>query len=401
MGDFPQRFGKYVLVDRMAMGGMAELFLAVERSDVGGYRFVTIKRIRPDFDHDEEFIQFFRLEGKVLLMCAHPNLAQGYDMGQVGGCHYLALEYIHGCTLLDLVRAAALGRKPLSVSTVVQIGIGVAAGLEHAHGLRAVDGSPLGVVHRDVTPQNVMIAESGTVKLIDFGIVRAALQTHRTQHGVVKGKFAYMAPEALDGKGNLDQRADLFALGIVLHESLTGRALFRGTTDHDTLDRIRHMEIPDLRRLRPDLPDAVAEVFHRALCRNPAERFQSAGQMLRALETAAESCHIHLSMTKLRDEVVARCGFPDPPILSEDQRAILDVDPTPPSSVIPEADERRFDTVLMDGPPDMESSPSGRSGPVTDPGHNRPSGLERDPQLMYFLRKAGSLPASSDGQSDG
>ena len=398
MGDAAlRRFGKYLLLHQVAVGGMAEIFLAVEKSPHGGQRFVTIKRIRSDFDRDDEYVEFFLTEGRVSLKCAHPNLPQAYDMGAVDGCHYLALEYIHGHTLLDVVRAAALARRPLAVSSAIHVGVGLAAALEHAHGLRDVDGRPLKVVHRDVTPQNVMLSISGAVKLIDFGIVRSAVQTHRTESGVVKGKFSYMAPEALDGVTRLDHRADIFSLGIVLHETLTGRSLFRGETDHETLERVRTLPIPDLCRLRADVPQPLAEVVERALERDPARRYQSATDVLHALEEVAERCHIHHSMTRLRDEVLDRCGVPRLPALPPAIRALLAAD-APAVAAADAAPE-----------PDVgEEPPTAVARPVTDEGSPPPqatggatgdaTGAEdiderfaRDPQLAYFLRQAGAL----------
>jgi serine/threonine protein kinase len=362
------RFGKYLLLQQVAVGGMAEIFLAVEKSAHGGHRFVTIKRIRADFDRDDEYVQFFLTEGRVSLKCAHPNLPQAYELGEVDGCHYLALEYIHGHTLLDVIRAAALGRRPLAVASAMQVAVGVAAALEHAHGLRDVDGRPLKVVHRDVTPQNVMLSVSGAVKLIDFGIVRSSMQTHRTESGVVKGKFSYMAPETLDGQIELDHRADIFALGIVMHETLTGRSLFRGYDDKDTVERVRSMVVPDLTRLRSDVPPALSAVALRALERDPARRYQTATDMLHALERVAETCHIHHSMTRLRDEVLERCGVPPLPSLTPDS--------------VGATEEPRARTVE-----DVEAvEPEAPTAPVVD------EKLERDPTLAYFLRQAGALP---------
>lgn len=349
---------------------MAEIFLAVERSRHGGHRFVTIKRIRSDFDRDHEYVQFFLTEGRVSLKCAHPNLPQAYDMGVVDGCHYLALEYIHGHTLLDVVRAGAIGRRPLATSSALHIGVGVAAALEHAHGLRDVDGRPLRVVHRDVSPQNVMLGLSGAVKLIDFGIVSAAVQTHRTAIGVVKGKFSYMAPEALMEGARLDHRADLFSLGVVLHETLTGRSLFRGETDHDTLERVRRQKIPDLSRLRCDVPVEFNVLIHRLLERDPARRFQSATEVLRAFEQVAESCHIHHSMTRLRDEVLDRCGVPVLPPLPEALQSLI---------------ERRAEAATAE--------------PVVVADEFEPPRLESDPRLVYFLQQAGALPGRGGGES--
>jgi serine/threonine-protein kinase len=364
----PQRFGKYLLLRQVALGGMAEIFLAVEKDRHGAQRFVTIKRIKRDFDRDDEYVQFFITEGRVLLKCAHPNLPQAYEMGEVEGSHYLAMEYIHGHTLLDVVRGAAIARRPLAVTSAVHVGIGVAAALEHAHNLCDVDGRSLGVVHRDVTPQNVMLSVAGAVKLIDFGIVRSAMQTHKTQIGVVKGKFSYMAPETLTHSSQLDHRADIFALGIVMHETLTGRSLFRGDNDTETIERVRTMPIPDLSRLRRDVPLELTRVILRALERDPSRRFQSATEMLHALEQTAESCGLHHSMTRLRDEVLDRCGVPPQPAFGA----------APPPS----------EPVLL------PASPSPRTTPLP-----QAPARERDPQLLYFLRKAGALPGVPAEQS--
>lgn len=410
MADLPYRFGKYLLLRRVAVGGMAEIFLAVEKSPHGGRRFVTIKRIRHDFDHDDEYVEFFLTEGRVSLKCAHPNLPQAYDMGVVEGCHYLALEYIHGHTLLDVVRAAALGHKPLSVGTAVHVGVGLAAALEHAHGLRDVDGRSLSVVHRDVTPQNVMLSVSGAVKLIDFGIVRSAVQTHRTESGVVKGKFSYMAPESLSGQGVLDHRADLFALGIVLHETLTGRSLFRGHSDHDTLNRVRSLEVPDLSLMRGDVPAALSAVVLKALERDPDRRFQTATEMLNALEQVAEECHVHHSVTRLRDEVLDRCGYPPVPSLGPRAVSLLRAMPghsprlgtgadadalrEPPTVALKEPPTAAFTeppTVAMSEPPAMATSE-----PPTQAAAAGPAAFGGDAQLAYFLRRAGALPDTGE-----
>ncbi|HTE55713.1 MAG TPA: protein kinase [Kofleriaceae bacterium] len=457
MEDLPQRFGKYFLLRRVAVGGMAEIFLAVEKTTHGSHRFVTIKRIKADFDRDDEYVQFFLTEGRVSLKCAHPNLPQAFEMGAVDGSHYLALEYIHGHTLLDVVRAGARHDRPLSIETAVHVGVCVAAALEHAHGLRDLDGQSLLVVHRDVTPQNVMISTSGAVKLIDFGIVRSAVQTHRTASGVVKGKFSYMAPESLTSGHEFDHRADLFSLGIVLHETLTGRSLFRGVTDNDTLRRVRTMPIPDVTRLRPDTPPGVAAVIARALERDPDRRFQTATDFLHALEEAAEAAHIHRSMTRLRDEVLDRCGEAPFASLTEEEHALIDAGGPGPDEAPAEAVEHAAVSVgeptakllhdalaraLVPAIPPYEPTAAPPHDPVMTPpfgvqsaplpatSHRPPMRLpllappeptptvparlppaspsriiqtidpvlmpvplaRRDPQLAYFLRKAGILP---------
>jgi serine/threonine-protein kinase len=420
--DLPQRFGKYLLLRRVAVGGMAEIFLAVEKSPHGSHRFVTIKRIKADFDRDDEYVQFFLTEGRVSLKCSHPNLPQAYEMGAVDGSHYLALEYIHGHTLLDVVRAGAASDRQLSIETAVHMGVCVAAALEHAHGLRDVDGQSLCVVHRDVTPQNVMLSVSGTVKLIDFGIVRSAVQTHRTASGVVKGKFSYMAPESLASGREFDHRADLFALGIVLHETLTGRSLFRGATDNDTLRRVRTMPIPDVTRMRPDTPPGLAALIARALERDPDRRFQTATDVLHSLEQVAEEAHIHRSVTRLRDEVLDRCGDPPFPTLTEEERAMLEeaAPPLPPPAppLLDIAADDAGITVAEPISPDLNDAlaqvlgqaPSSAMASIAEPDltlvepaspaaekNARSSGAprpvaHRDPQLAYFLRQAALSP---------
>jgi serine/threonine protein kinase len=268
------------------------------------------------------------------------------------------------------------------------------------------------VVHRDVTPQNVMISVSGGVKLIDFGIVRSAVQTHRTASGVVKGKFSYMAPESLASAREFDHRADLFALGIVLHETLTGRSLFRGVTDNDTLRRVRTMPVPEVTRLRPDVPPGLTAVIARALERDPDRRFQTATDFLQALEQVSEQAHIHRSVTRLRDEVLERCGDPPLPALTDGERALLEdttprAEPLPLDSAHDDAGITVADPVSHDlhdalamalgqavvRPTEMDMGPIApipESPPVVVP----PQLAERDPQLAYFLRQAGLASAS-------
>ncbi|HTM21568.1 MAG TPA: serine/threonine-protein kinase [Kofleriaceae bacterium] len=344
----PRAFGRYLLLQRVAEGGMAEVYLALEEHPQAGRRFVTIKRIREEHVDDPDFVDFFITEGRVSLKFAHPNLPLVFELGCHDEVHYLAMEYIHGHNLLDLLRGAVRGRRPLSLSTVTAIGISVAAALEHAHCLADVDGAPLHLIHRDVTPQNIMLSTAGTVKLIDFGIVRSAIQVHRTQTGIIKGKFAYMAPEQLDGQ-HIDHRADLFALGIVLWEALLARPLFRGRTDEETVDNLQGLQIPDPRRLRADVPPALSAVVLKALERNPRRRFPSATEMLAALEQVAEHCHMVPSITRLRREAAELCGSPALPVLPAQ---------------------------------DAAGDPAAGAGPTE-------TGQAVDPLLTYYLRQAG------------
>lgn len=339
---------------------MAELYLAVEQTD-SARRFVTVKRIRADFAHEAEFVEFFHTEARVAMRCSHPNLPQVIDAGRVDGMDYLAMEFIQGHTMLEMLRAAIRLRRWITPTTVVSVGVHVAAALEHVHGLRDVDGSLLNVIHRDVTPQNIMLTSAGSVKLIDFGIVRSAVQTHRTKAGVIKGKFSYMAPEQLAEVPLIDQRADIFSLGIVLHEALCGRSLFRAATDFATCERVLAAPIPDPSEVRSDVPRELAALVLKALSRDPARRFQTATDMLSALEYVAERCHLAPSVVRLRDEMTQLCGEAVAPTVEASVLASL---PGGSRDKRPQTDE---------------------IGPDDDNQGN--TGLSKDPLLMYFLKQ--------------
>ncbi len=358
---FPCRFGKYLLLDRIADGGMAEIYLAVEDTPHAGRRFVSIKRIRSDEAADPDYVDFFITEGRISLQCTHPNLPQAFELDRVDGLYYLAMEYIEGHTLLDLLRGAIRARERPALHLAVAAGIGVAAALEHVHNLRDVNGLPLRVVHRDVTPQNIMISSAGAVKLIDFGIVRSAIQLHQTAAGIVKGKFAYMSPEQLAGTLSLDHRADLFTLGIVLWECLAARPLFRCRADYDTIEAVRSKPIPDPRDLRDDVPAPLAALVLQALERDRDRRFQTATEMLTALEEVAAECRLGPSLTRMRREAIRLCGLPVAPVLAE---------------------------VALPGEPAVAPERAQRPAVAN-------AGLARDPLLLYFLRQSGArLPTA-------
>ena len=311
---------------------MAEIYLAVAPTVSTGQRFVTLKLIRPDFATDPDYINFFLTEGRVALQCSHPNLPSAFELGEVDGRWFLAMEYIHGTNLLEVLKRAIRERTMLEIRTAVTVGLAIAAGLEHVHNLRDVHGRSLDVIHRDVTPQNVMLSSEGAVKLIDFGIVRSAVQRHQTQAGTVKGKFAYMAPEQLIVGHQFDHRTDLFGLGIVLWETLAARPLMRGRSDYETIERVRSFDIPDPRVKRPDIPKEISRIVLKALARSVDDRYQTASDMLVDLEQAAQICGIVPSVTGIRDQVAQFCGqIPRPklalPARCASEAAITNVKP--------------------------------------------------------------------------
>lgn len=320
--EFPERFGRYTLLQRVALGGMAEILLAIEDTAHAGKRFVTIKRIRKEYASDPDYIDFFVSEGRVSMQCSHPNLTSSFDLDTVDGVQYLAMEYIRGHTLLNLIRTGYKAKQLISPATCLRIATEVAAALHHLHGMTGPDGRPMCVVHRDVTPQNIMIDASGTVKLIDFGIARSEVQVHKTQAGTVKGKLSYISPEQLKPRADIDHRADIFSLGIVLHETLTARGLFRGTDDSDTLKRIVKMPIPLVSAKRPDVPFEVDIVLQRAMERDLKRRYQTANEFLRAIEGLAKTIK-PASVDTLRDEVLQLCGDPPVPTLGGDSFTVL------------------------------------------------------------------------------
>ena len=365
---FPVELERFTLLERLATGGMADVYLAVEHDRLGGPRWRAVKRVRADLLDHPEFLDYFLTEGRVSLACNHPNLPIAYQLGRGGGRPYLALEYIPGPTVLTAQRAANRKRRRLAVPAVLVIAMGAARALEHLHGLRDVAGTPLGVIHRDVTPQNLLIAPGGVVKLIDFGVARASLQTHRTQVGVIKGKYAYIAPEQLDRERAIDQRADLFSWGTVVHELLTGEPLFHGPSDLGTCERVKARPIPDPAALRAEVPPALAEVVMTALARDPDRRWPSATALVDALERAAEQAQLWPWPSRLAREITALCGPPRTPLLHDGRVAWTQAAPPPPAEVSDDAVTPVIEVRGEAGAWEAEPRVAG------------------DPQLSYFLQ---------------
>lgn len=379
--ELPLILDRYRLVERIATGGMADVFLAVEQTPLGGPRFVAVKRIRLDLIDQPEFIEFFLTEGRISLACRHPNLPHAYFLGTAGGRPYLALEYIPGPSLLAVLRAGTRQRRTVGVAAAVGIALGLARALDHLHRLTDIDGRPLDVIHRDVTPQNVLLTPDGRVKLIDFGVARAAHQTHRTQAGVVKGKYAYVAPEQLDRHATVDQRADLFSWGALVHEILVGEPLFHGTSDLDTCHRVLHQPVVDPSHRRPEVPPAIADVVMSALARSQAARWPSAAVLADALERAAEQAGLWPSATRIAREVNVLVGGARTPVGHGDTVVWRDQFPVP-----------------IDGAPaDDEVTPVLETRGEAGPWHQ--AGKSGDPQLSYFLQAGAVVEAWQGGDS--
>ena len=280
---FPIPFGRYLLLEKLATGGMAEIFKAKLVGVEGFEKTLVIKRILPFWSERQDFITMLVDEAKVLVHLNHPNIVQVYELGRVGPTYFIAMEYVEGVDLRKLLKRAQEQDRPLSQEVILTIVVEALAGLYYAHERRLPGQGPLGIVHRDISPQNILVGLGGEVKVTDFGIAKAVIQSHETQTGVLKGKYAYMSPEQAQGK-HLDHRSDLFSMGIVLWELLFQRRLFACKNEIETLEKVRQAQIPwpepETSRLYP----GVREVVRQALAPRPQDRFQTAEEFLEALE---------------------------------------------------------------------------------------------------------------------
>ena len=272
----PTPFGKYFLLERINVGGMAEVFRAKAFGVEGFERLVAVKRILPNVAEDPEFIRMFIEEAKLSVQLNHANIAQIFDLGVVDGAYYIALEHVHGRDLRIMFdRCRQLG-EPMPVSQACFIVMKVCEGLDYAHNKRDQSGRELHLVHRDVSPQNVLVSFEGEVKLIDFGIAKAAGNGSKTQAGILKGKFGYMSPEQVRGIP-IDRRSDVFSCGIVLYEMLTGERLFVGESDFSTLEKVRNVEILPPSTYNRRIPEELERIVLKALAKSYVEdRYQNA-----------------------------------------------------------------------------------------------------------------------------
>ncbi|MCA9523534.1 MAG: serine/threonine protein kinase [Myxococcales bacterium] len=286
----PRRFGKYQILRRISIGGMAEVYHAVFTNDQGFEKEVAVKRILPLMDQEQSFTEMFIHEAKLASTLNHANIAQIYELGEIGNSYFIAMEYIHGETVRAVIRRMnALGAR-VDPWLAARIVADVASGLQYAHQKRGVDGQALDIVHRDISPQNVMLSFNGQVKVIDFGIAKATGRAFQTRSGIVKGKCSYMAPEQIRGRP-VDHRTDIFALGIVFFELLSGEKLFDGTDVGEIMDKITEEPMdPHWARLPPDLPADLRGILQKMLERDADRRYETAAVVHRDLMNAILSC---------------------------------------------------------------------------------------------------------------
>jgi len=280
-------FGKYTLVAKLATGGMAEIFLARLEGDGGFEKLICIKRILAHLAKDAQFVAMFLDEARIVARISHPNVCQVFELGEWEGQYYIAMEYLEGLPLSRFRRNDTYPSPP-DPQLVAGFGVQACEGLHHAHQLKRADGTSLEVVHRDISAQNLFVTVDGIVKLLDFGIAKVQDASTKTSTGAVKGTYAYMAPEQLRGE-TLDRRTDVFALGIVLWETLAQRHLFKRETDFLTFQAITSDPIPDVCEVRPDVPPELGATLAMALARDPSERFANARAFGEALARAVSS----------------------------------------------------------------------------------------------------------------
>jgi len=277
------KFGQYVLIEKIATGGMAEVWKARMRGVEGFQKIVAIKKILPHLSDNQDFIEMFVDEAKLAAQLNHNNIIHIYDLGKIQNSYYIAMEYIDGYDLKTILRRAQERDQPMQIELALFIASKVAAALDYAHRKRDFDDHDLGLVHRDVSPQNVLISQEGDIKLCDFGIAKAASKASHTQAGALKGKLQYMSPEQAWGRA-IDKRSDVFALAAVLFEMLTGRRLFTGDNELSILEQVREARVVAPSTINDEVPPEIDSIVLKALSKDPAQRYQTAGEMARDLD---------------------------------------------------------------------------------------------------------------------
>jgi len=281
----PRQFGKYQLLDQIAVGGMAELYRAKLTGVQGFEKLIAIKKILAHLSTEENLVTSFIDEAKLAALLHHENIVQIYDFGNLDGDYYIAMEYLFGKDLRAIIQKAAKTDQPLGMENILYIAIRICAGLDYSHTLKDLQGKALNIIHRDINPQNVLVTYEGQVKIIDFGIAKAASHNSKTKENLIKGKLAYMSPEQANG-GSIDHRSDIFSTGIILYELLADRRMFQGETLH-ILSLVREAQYDPPAEVIADLPPKLNAILLRALAKAPEDRYQSCGEMLADLEECA------------------------------------------------------------------------------------------------------------------
>jgi tetratricopeptide (TPR) repeat protein len=287
----PTRFGKYLLLEKLAVGGMAQLYRAKITGIQGFEKLIAIKTILSHLTEEKELLSSFIDEAKLAALLHHQNIVQIYDFGTMENSYFIAMEYLFGKDLRYIFSKSQEKNLPLSNEHALYIMTRICSGLDYAHSLKDFQGKPLNIIHRDISPQNIIVTYEGEIKIVDFGIAKAASQSTITQFGMIKGKIAYMSPEQASGQP-IDYRSDIFSTGIILYEMVTGKRMFTGPDTLQILAKVSRAEFEPPEVARSGLPTKVYKILNRALMKEPEDRYQSCGEMLADLE----ECMFQLSL---------------------------------------------------------------------------------------------------------
>jgi len=305
--------GRYEIITKLAVGGMGEVFLARSVGAAGFQKHVVIKKILPHLVEQESIVEALVHEAKLMVRLDHPNIVQVLDLGMEGSNYFMAMEFVHGYNLSSIIGYCAKTKRVIPATVCAHIVTEMLSGLEYIHELTESDGTPMNIVHRDVSPQNVLVSREGRVKLADFGIAKVLHEAEGALTQSLKGKLKYMAPEALE-EGRIDQRYDLFASGIVLFEALCRAHLFRGKSDAELMMRVREARVPPVARYHKDLPGGIAVATMKALSKDPDARFQTARDFADALRAGIKPVSQHEAAAELRKLVTELYNNDDFPV---------------------------------------------------------------------------------------
>jgi serine/threonine-protein kinase len=361
-----ETLGRYQIIKHLASGGMAQVLLAKATGIEGFERYVVIKRIHVERAHDQMIVKMFLDEARLAAALHHQHIVQVHDIGQEKGEYFFAMEYVHGEDLRAVLTKLSREGATSPLEHVITIVAAAASALHYAHEFRGPDRRPLNIVHRDVSPANILVGYDGQVKVVDFGIAKATVRSSETQSGTLKGKISYMAPEQCMNQA-IDRRSDVFALGIVLWELCCVRRLFKCSSEYLTMTAIVQGDIPKPSIHRPDLPPELESIIMKALAPKPADRYQTAEELRAALDAFADARGLRTSTTALAAYMVAKFGRrPEPWLVDDDadgERKVADVD--------------------FDGAPEPQSSPT-----------RTPPGLSAPPGSLLARAKRKIAPAS-------
>jgi len=344
--NLPREFGKYHLIEAIAAGGMAELFRAKLYGAGGFEKDLAIKKVLPQLARDDAFVQMFMDEAMITVTLSHGNIVSVMDFGELDGEYFLVMEYVDGVNLQNLIKKCQDVNDPVPVPIACYTALNICRGLDYAHRKVGPDGRPLQIVHRDVSPQNVLLSFEGEVKIVDFGIARAASRITSTQAGVVKGKVAYMSPEQLTGQA-VDNRSDIFSVGIILYEMLTNRRPFEGGTPQETMAQISRGNFEKPGKLNKKVDKKLTAVIKKALERNPKKRYKTAGEMATALSDYIYRVGQHADASTLAAFIPKRLPDARP----------RTIPPTPIRAIRRETDERGPSPKVHVEKQDLKSQP--------------------------------------------